>query len=219
MTAAAFALTSAVCYGIADFTGGLLSRRAHFASVALSGQCGGLLLGLVASLLSGAVPRPVDLIWGGVSGAGTGLVTRHGGQHGGHPPASRDALLAGAGIALQYLALAQAALESGAWAVAAGRVVAIAVILPALAHRTDRPRMSGPVTVGAAATGAVAALALVFYLSAVHMGLMVIAVVLSSMYPVIPVVLGLTALRERVSTLQAAGLVGAAAAGGLLAAG
>jgi len=32
-----------VFYGLADFTGGLLSRSAHFAAVALAGQVGGLI--------------------------------------------------------------------------------------------------------------------------------------------------------------------------------
>lgn len=39
-----------------------------------------------------------------------------------------------------------------------------------------------------------------------------IAVVLSSLYPVVPVLLGVFALRERLSRTQAAGLGGAAAA-------
>jgi hypothetical protein len=34
---------SAACYGLADFVGGLLSRRAHFTVVTFLGQIGGLL--------------------------------------------------------------------------------------------------------------------------------------------------------------------------------
>jgi hypothetical protein len=40
-----------------------------------------------------------------------------------------DALVASAGIAVQYLALAQA--DAGLWAVVAGRVTAALVVLPA----------------------------------------------------------------------------------------
>jgi hypothetical protein len=49
--------------------------------------------------------------------------------------------------------------------------------------------------------------------------LAVIAVVLSSLYAEVFVLLGITALRERLTWLQAAGVVGAGVAIGLLAAG
>lgn len=60
--------------------------------------------------------------------------------------------------------------------------------------------------------GGLAAAALVCYLLATREQLVVIAVVLSSLYPVVPVLLGVFALRERLSRTQAAGLGGAAAA-------
>lgn len=61
-------------YGLADFTGGLLSRRAHFAAVALAGQVGGLILALaVAPLAPGSSPGAADLGWGALSGVGTGF--------------------------------------------------------------------------------------------------------------------------------------------------
>lgn len=83
---ALLALTSAVCYGIvvpqfsaslepggAPTAGGILSRRAHFAAVSLIGQVGGLLLAAMAALLvaAGAV-HPADLLWGALSGVGSG---------------------------------------------------------------------------------------------------------------------------------------------------
>lgn len=63
-----------------------------------------------------------------------------------------------------------------------------------------------------AVNGGLAAAALVCYLLATREQLVVIAVVLSSLYPVVPVLLGVFALRERLSRTQAAGLGGAAAA-------
>src|SRR3954471_21288092 len=67
------ALASAVCYGIVDFTGGLLSRRAHFAAVTFLGQVGGLLLATSAALfLPADAVDPVDLLWGALSGVGSG---------------------------------------------------------------------------------------------------------------------------------------------------
>lgn len=293
---ALLALGSALFYGIADFTGGLLSRRAGFALVAFAGQAGGLVLTLAAAPLfsSPALSGP-DLAWGALSGCGTGigmvflyrglargamsvvvpvsavgglalpvlagvlllgerlsalswagvvtavpalwLVSRTGRAGRGSPlvtGASLDGLTAGAGIALQYAALAQAGEGSGIWPVAVGRLTALAVILPVAlrplraalrgSHDGGRPRTRPPrptalQTAGAAATGGAAALALVLYLLATHGETVTVAVVLSSLYPVIPVLLGLTALGERPSRLQAAGLVGAAAATVLITAG
>lgn len=342
MTGALFALGSAVFYGLADFTGGLLSRRAGFAPVAFAGQAGGLVLTLVAAPLTAAPsPDAADLGWGALSGVGTGLgmvflyrgmgrgemsvvvpvsavgglalpvlagvvllgerpsalawlgvamagpalwlVSRNGAAQ--RPSAaltgaSLDGLPAGAGIALQYAALAQATEASGLWPVTVGRVAAMAVILPALLlavrragrrapeqsvplpsaapapSTPPRPDPSAPTrpapppapapaasltpadgrrrgglgqrpsavlsarqAAGAAGTGVLAALALVLYLLATREQILTVAVVLSSLYPAIPVLLALTVLRESPTRLQTAGLIGAAAAVGLLTAG
>ena len=86
---ALLALTSAVCYGIVDFTGGLLSRRAHFVAVTLLGQLGGrLLAGAAALLLPADAIRPVDLLWGALSGVGSGA------ECVGHPAVRTDTSLA-----------------------------------------------------------------------------------------------------------------------------
>lgn len=265
------ALASAVSYGISDFAGGLLSRRASFAAIALAGQVGGLVL---AVLVAGFVPADVtaaDLGWGALSGAGTGIgmlflfrglangsmsvvvpTSAVGGVAlpvligvaflGERPSAAAwlgvvlalpalwfvsrteggtdgaaDGLIASAGIALQYVALAQAGPESGLWPVATGRVAAILTILPLVLSR--RPRLPPRIALPAAATGAAAALALICYLLATRQQLVVIAVVLSSLYPAIPVLLGITLLKERLSRRQFLGLAAAAAAVVLLALG
>jgi drug/metabolite transporter (DMT)-like permease len=291
------ALASAVFYGMADFTGGLLSRRAYFATVALLGQVGGLVLTLaIAPYMPGSSPRAADLGWGALSGVGTGLgmvflyrglsrgamsvvvpvsavsgvvlpvltgvaalgdrpsalswagivaalpalclVAQEGGAdeslpaHRSSPGSPEnagasfrtpplDALIAGVGIALQYLALAQVAPKAGVWPVAAGRAAAVITVLPLAlsSRRRTRSRISIAQTVAATATGMLAAGALVFYLLSVREQLVVIAVVLSSLYPAIPVLLGITVLRERLRPLQAAGLVGAAVAVAFLTAG
>ncbi|WTE43150.1 hypothetical protein OH768_23590 [Streptomyces sp. NBC_01622] len=61
-------------------------------------------------------------------------------------------------------------------------------------------------------TGAGAAFALILYLRAAQQQMLAIAVVLASLYPVVPTVLGLAVLREKVTRTQVTGLVGAAAA-------
>jgi drug/metabolite transporter (DMT)-like permease len=280
VTGAFLALASALCYGIADVAGGLLSRRADFRTVAFLGQAGGLACAVVFSLFV-----PVrdfawqDVAWGAPSGIGTGIamVFLYRGISGGtmsvvvpvsavggvalpvlvgvaflgdrpSPMAwagiavvlpalwlvsrsrsdERDrvrsavvnGLVASVGIGVQYLALAQAGGDAGLWPVAAGRVTALLTIAPMLVRsRTPRPpdaRTTGlpdaRTTGFAVATGTVAAAALALYLLATGRQLVVIAVVLSSLYPVVPVLWGVTALRERLSAGQVAGLVAAGAA-------
>ncbi|WP_285486948.1 DMT family transporter [Amycolatopsis taiwanensis] len=274
------ALASAACYGLSDFAGGLLSRRASFVAVALIGQLSGLALAFVAAAITtSALPGLADLGWGAASGVGTGIgmmflfrglsrgamsvvvpVSAVGGVAlpvlvgvtlGSRPspvtwlgialtlpalwlvsqprrgtgrqvlPAMADGLIASGGIALQYLALAQAGPHSGLWPVVAGRVTAAATIA-ALAVPVGtglRLRLPTRHTLTAVMTGGSAALALVCYLLATRDQLMVVAVVLSSLYPVIPVLLGIGVLGERLSRQQIAGTVGAGLAIALIVAG
>lgn len=267
---ALLALASAIAYGIADYAGGLLSRRAHFGTVAFAGQVGGLVFMLAVAPF---VPSPVEvdgLLWGALSGVGTGvgmlflfrgisrgamsvvvpvsavggvalpvlvgvallgdrptvlawtgiavavpalwLVSRTRGPA--KPDGLTDALLASVGIAVQYLALAP--VDAGLWPMVAGRVAAALVVLPAML-----PAMHWPVTavLPSAACGALAALALTCYLLATWQQLVTVAVVLSSLYPAVPVLLGITLLHERVTRWQVCGLAGAGTAIGLLALG
>ncbi|WP_207401261.1 DMT family transporter, partial [Actinomadura roseirufa] len=261
-------LGSAAAYGVADVAGGLLSRRAGPAVVALLGQIGGLACAvLIALAIPADAAGAADLGWGALSGVGTGLamVFLYRGISRGHlsvvvpvsavggvavpvvagvallgdrPSATAwagiaavlpalwlvsrsrsddrgsaraalvNGLAAGAGIGLQYLALAQSGPDAGLWPVTAGRAAAVLVILPmAWADRSRLPGRAG--AFWSAANGGLAAVALVLYLMATREQLVVIAVVLSSLYPVVPVLLGVTALRERLSAAQGAGLAGA----------
>jgi uncharacterized membrane protein len=267
------ALASAVCYGLADFTGGLLSRRAGFVAVALAGQAGGLVLTLlVAPIVPATALTLSPLGWGALSGVGTGIgmlflfcglgrgamsvvvpVSAVSGvalplvvgvaflgdrpsllawlgiavavpalwlvsppsNRPGDAAGGRDGLIAGTGIALQYVALAQAASSAGIWPVVAGRAAATLAILPLIFTTAER-RPTVRQVLSAAGTGAIAATALTLYLAAAREQLLVVAVVLSSFYLAIPVLLGITALRERLSWKQTLGLIGAAAAIGLL---
>jgi drug/metabolite transporter (DMT)-like permease len=269
------ALASAVCYGIVDFAGGLLSRRAPFTAITFLGQLGGLLLAAAAALLVPAdAVRPADLLWGALSGVGSGtamhylnrglsrgamsvvvpvsavtgvalsvlcgvlalgdrpgvlawtgiavtvpalwLVAGGGGGRGGAGREMGDGLLASAGVAVQYVALGLAGPSAGLWPVAAGRVAAVLLLLPAAARHAQWLRLPGRLTAQALLVGAGAALGLILYLLAAQRQLLAVAVVLASLYPALPVVLGLALLHERVTRLQTAGLLGAAAATVLL---
>lgn len=270
------ALASAAAYGFADFAGGVLSRRANFAAIALLGQVSGFVLTLIAApMVPTTAVTPTDVAWGALSGVGTGLgmmflykglsrgsmsvvvpVSAVGGvslpvlvgvallgdrpsilawtgiaiavptiwlvsrtrQHSDHTTAaaSRDGLLASVGIALQYIALAQSGPEAGIWPVVAGRLAATLTIAGLMTPSHSSWRLPTRLIPAAAATGAIAALALVFYLVSTREQLVVIAVVLSSLYPAIPVIMGILALREKLNLYQAAGIVGAAAAIGFI---
>ncbi|POX54487.1 multidrug DMT transporter permease [Streptomyces sp. Ru71] len=267
---ALLALTSALTYGVVDFAGGLLSRRASFRAVTFLGQAGGLLLaGLAAWVMSATSTAPADLAWGALSGMGSAaamLCLNRGLSRGamsvvvpvsavtsvalsvlcgvlllGDRPGPvawlgiaaavpalwlvaggaaapgtgvRDGLLASAGVAVQYLALGQAGPDSGLWPVAAGRLAAVLMLLPGAVRHP--PRLRPALACQALLVGAGAALGLILYLLAAQRQLLAVAVVLASLYPAVPVVLGLAVLKERVTPRQVTGLLGAALATVLL---
>jgi drug/metabolite transporter (DMT)-like permease len=102
---ALLALASAVCYGAADFLGGLTSKRAHTLAIVVVSQFAGLLLLLLSlPFLPASTPRTIDYIWGAVAG-----------------------LAGGTGVALLYRALA-----IGVMAVVAPTTAVCAVVIPVL---------------------------------------------------------------------------------------
>ena len=97
------AISSAVLYGAADFTGGLTTRHASTIPVVLLSQAAGLiLLALIMPLLPHASPSQADLLWGATAG-----------------------LTGGIGVALLYHALA-----IGRMAVVAPTTAVCAVAIP-----------------------------------------------------------------------------------------
>ena len=103
----------------------------------------------------------------------------------------------------------------------AGRVTAVITIV-ALGKTLrmavpEANRRSTGTDVTAAIAGVLAGLALAAYLVATRTELVAIAVVLSPLYPVVPVLLGITVLREKLNWRQCAGLTGALAATVLIA--
>ncbi len=109
-----------MCYGAADFLGGLTSKRASTIPIVVLSQLSGLVLLLVMlPVLPAASPSRMDYIWGAVAG-----------------------LTGGAGVALLYRALA-----IGVMAVVAPTTAVCAVVIPVLAAIAlgERP---GPSTVG-----------------------------------------------------------------------
>jgi drug/metabolite transporter (DMT)-like permease len=68
-------LLAALSYGLADFAGGLSSKRASPWSVALVAQAAGTVLLLAVGLTVGGSPDGTDLAWGVVAGVGNGFGT------------------------------------------------------------------------------------------------------------------------------------------------
>jgi drug/metabolite transporter (DMT)-like permease len=200
-----------------------LSRGALSVVVPVS-AVGGLALPVVAgTVLLG--DRPGWFTWFGVALAVPALwVLSRGSSGSGRPAAGsvRDGLIAGTGIAVQYLALARAG-GDGLWPVLSGRLTALLTVaaLAATALR-GRPRTADrgrtlALRVLAGAAGVLAGMALAAYLYAVRTEFVTAAVVLSSLYPVVPVVAGLVAFRERLGVLQVAGLAAALVAAAVIA--
>lgn len=69
------ALGSALAYGLSDFVGGLLTRRASAWAIAVLSQLASALVVLVAALVAGGSPTAQHLAWGAASGVGSGLGT------------------------------------------------------------------------------------------------------------------------------------------------
>ena len=153
--------------------------------------------------------RPSLPAWAGVLAAlpALWLVSRTGPTA--RVPAARgslDGLVAGAGFALQFVAIARVDLDAGLWPVLAARLLALATVVPiALRLRAPLrlPRNLVPPTLVVGSAGSVA---IVLYLLATQHQLFALATVLASLYPAIPVVLALVFLHERLSRTQLAGL-------------
>ncbi|HYH33056.1 MAG TPA: EamA family transporter [Pseudonocardia sp.] len=177
--------------------------------------------GVVLPVLVGVVllgERPAVLAWLGIAAAAPALwlVTRVGR---GRPPAvgSGDGLVSGLGFALQFVALVPVDPAAGLWPLVASRVASVVTILPMVLAARAPLRMPRRLALATVASGACGTLAIACYTLATRQQLLAVAVVLTALYPVVPVLLGLTVLRERVTARQTAGLGLAGAAVGLIA--
>ena len=116
-------------------------------------------------------------------------------------------MLAGSGFGLFYICFSRISDDSGMWPVAIERTAATATLVVVALALTRGPvqgmRGVAPFAVGA---GALEVAASVPLLLALQRGPIAVAVVLSSLYPVITVMLAGTLLRERMSRLQQVGV-------------
>lgn len=264
------ALLAAGFYGAADFTGGIVTRRAAAIPVVLLSQaCGLVLVALALPFLPAATPRSADLWWGAIAGLTGGigvallyyalsigtmsvvapttavaavalpvltsmalgerprllvilgmvlgiaaiiLVSRAQGAPGPGPGAPQrtglgPALLAGIGIGLFLLTLAQTRTEAGMWPLLTDRIASVAFF--AIVAGVGRRSVRMPVRLATLAVfgGALDMIANGLYLLAVRIGPLSPVVTLSSLYPASTVLLARGLLGERLSAWQAAGVV------------
>ena len=123
-----------------------------------------------------------------------------------------DALVAGLGFALHFVAVARIPADAGFWPVLVSRAVSVAVIAALIAGTRGQWRLPVRLLGPAAFAGACGSAATVLYLLAAQRQVLAIAAVLAALYPAVPVVLAVVFLRERVNRAQVAGLLGAGAA-------
>jgi drug/metabolite transporter (DMT)-like permease len=193
-----------------------MSRGQLSVVVPLSDVGGVVLPVLVGVLVLGE--RPTVWSWLGIAAAAPALwLVTHVGGSARAAAGSADGLVSGLGFACQFVALVPVDPAAGLWPLVASRVASVVAILPmALAGRVAL-RMRPRHLLAALGSGAVGTLAIVFYTLATREQLLAVAVVLTALYPVVPVLLGLTLLREHLTRGQTAGLGLAGAAVGLIA--
>jgi len=267
------ALLSAGCYGAADFTGGLATRRAAAIPVVLLSQaCGLVLVALALPLLPAAAPRSADLWWGAAAGLAGGigvallyralaigtmsvvapttavtavalpvltsialgerpeplaivgivlgvasivLVSRQtvaplrgpSARPAVRPSGVGPALVAGIGIGVFLLALAQTRREAGMWPLLTDRIASVAFF--GVAAAVGRRSLRMPVNLAALAIGggALDMSANALYLLAVRIGPLSPVITLSSLYPASTALLARAILGERLSPWQTTGVV------------
>ncbi len=215
--------------GIGSGTGAaILYRGLGAGSMAVVAPVSALFAALVpvaVGVLTGE--RPEALTWLGVACAlpAIWLVS----QVEDHPdsgPAGRrrsaelaDGVLAGLGFGLLFAALGQVPEEAGFGPLALTQAVAVVstVVLAVALRAPWLPREGAAVQ--AAVVGVLGTVATAMFLLATQTGLLTVAGVLSSLYPATTVLLAALVLHERISRPQGAGLVLAAVAVALVAAG
>ena len=165
--------------------------------------------------------RPSVLAWIGMLAAPPALwlVSRTGKSGRSSVTGTADGLVAGAGFALQFIAISRVGLDAGLWPILAGRLAAIAIIVPIALHHRARLRLPSRLLLPACAVGAAGSVAIYLYLAATHQQLFALATVLAALYPAIPVILALLFLRERLVGKQILGLVFSGTAVALIALG
>lgn len=185
------------------------------------------LVPVAAGLLFGE--RPSLLTWAGIAAALPGIWCVSRATDSPEVPgpdararsasALRDAVVAGLGFGVLFVALGRVPREAGLTPVAVCQLVALLTLVAfAVATRT-RWVARGAAGVGGLVAGVMSAGANLTYLFATQSGTMTVAAVLTALYPAVTILLAAAILRERIDGVQGLGLLFCAAAVALVAAG
>ena len=117
-----------------------------------------------------------------------------------------------------FIALDATPADSGMWPLVGARVASVFAVL-ALMRIVSRPVHPGPALPFILGAGVLDILGNVLFLLATRGGLLSISALLSSLYPVVALLLARQVLRERLHRAQSAGVIGALLAMGMLVAG
>lgn len=129
------------------------------------------------------------------------------------------ALLGGVGFGIFFVGLDAAPADSGLWPLVAARVISLVLVVGLLAvRRRPMPTDAGTWWL-AVATGVLDMVANGLFLAATRTGLLSVAALLSSLYPVVVAVLAAGVLRERLDRWQWSGVAAGVAAVALIATG
>lgn len=163
-------------------------------------------LPVLFSAFTAGLPTPLQL--GGFALAGLAIALISCQQRTAEPSTGMGlALLAGCGFGCFFILISRVHAETTFWSLAAARCASIAVLLPVMRLRCKPllPPMKGvPLIVLA---GILDALGNVLFVFAAHSGRLDIAAILSSLYPAATVGLSVLVLRERVTRIQAVGVL------------
>jgi drug/metabolite transporter (DMT)-like permease len=214
---------------------------ANVAWALAGGACGGSALALfyralasgnmgstapVAAILAAAIPAIFGMLTQGLPGnvqiagfilaaLGIWLISRSGQD--GPPKGLNLAIIAGIGFAGFYIFAKQAGTGSALWLAASSRLAALlATATWTLATKSFHPAKPSSLRLGALA-GVIDVSGSVFFFRALQIGRMDATVVLSSLYPVITVLLARIVLKEHFTRWKTAGIVAALAAVPLIA--
>lgn len=129
------------------------------------------------------------------------------------------ALLGGVGFGIFFVGLDASPSGSGLWPLLGARVVAVLLLVVLLRVRPARGPLDRSTLWLAVATGVLDMLANVLFLAATRAGLLSLAALLSSLYPVVVAAMAAGFLRERLDRLQWTGVAAGVGAVALIAVG
>ena len=173
----------------------------------------------VAAVIGAAIPviagvllgeRPSQIVWVGVALAFPAILLlsadrSHAKKIG---SAVRFGLLAGCGFGLFFLCISRTGEASGLWPLVSARIASVSVV-SSIAMLSKRPigLVRGAVRLSVVGAGIIDMIANLFFLLASRSGLLVIATIVTALYPAPTVILARFFFNERLSGLRIAGLL------------